>query len=132
MGHWLRRLLLVVGMPHEPSVAEREITDTGTALEVSVYGRRHTAYVAASKPPDPELAPEEAEVVGREGTFLVYYREAPAWKSFTAVSPEWQLSLVLFPGMGHSSVSWDKGDRAVAEWFERAIARAEEDPPPCS
>jgi hypothetical protein len=132
MGEWLERLLLGVGMPQKPSVAEGDVMDTGTALQVSVYGGRMTAYVTASKPPDPEFAPDEAEVVGQEGAFLIYYREGSAWKSFTAVSPEWQLSLVLFPGMGHSSVSWDKGDRAVAEWFERAIARAGEDPPPCS
>ena len=132
LGQWLRGLLLDVGMPREPGVVGDDVTDTGTALEVSVYGGHPTAYVAASRPPDPELAPKGAEVVGEEGAFLVYYREGPAWKSFTALSAEWQLSLLLFPGAGHSSVSWEKGDRAVAEWFERAIARAGEDPPPCS
>ncbi|MFN2586828.1 MAG: hypothetical protein ABR613_01745 [Actinomycetota bacterium] len=132
MGEWLRGLLLGVGMPQKPSVTGEEITDTGTALLVDVYGGRHHAYVTASKPPDPEFETDEAEVVGQEGAFVIYYREGPAWKSFNAVSPEWQLSLALFPGAGHSAVSWDKGDRAVSEWFERALARGNENPPPCS
>lgn len=134
IGRWLSDLILHVGAPEEGEVTTEEIGDTGTALEIrgDAYSSRLIVYLSAQKPPDSDFSPKSAQPIGQRGDFVLYYKEGPAWKSFTALNLEWQLSLLAYPAPGHSSVPWNSASDEVGDWFERALSRAELDPPPCS
>jgi hypothetical protein len=134
IGQWLKDLMIQVGAPQEDQIDSNEVTDTGTALQVNVDadGDELWVYVTAQKPPDPDFSPDAAEPVSQLAGFTIYYQEGSAWKSFTAVNNEWQLSVIAYPGAKAPSVPWTASSTAVEDWFSQALSRAKDDPPPCS
>jgi hypothetical protein len=131
-GRWLRRLLLEIGVPEAPRLREEEIIDTGTALQVlpAEYSGDLHVYVIAQRPPDPEFSPASRDAIGHIGESTLYFKDGRPWRSFTAHSDEWQLSLLAYPGPGQT-VTWSPNTEAVRDWFSEALSRARHDPRPC-
>ncbi|MDQ3958106.1 MAG: hypothetical protein M3273_07275 [Actinomycetota bacterium] len=133
IGRWAAALLVEVGAPGA-AVVPKDVSDTGTALEVRAepYDDGTSVYVIAQRPPDPEFTPDATELVRRHDGFSIYFRATGAWRSFTGLSPEWQLSLISYPGPEGAEIEWAADDPVVAEWLDRALSYAGRNPPPCS
>lgn len=134
IGQWLTEVLTRLGAPKQAHLTSADIMDTGTSLGLSadVYGSRLWAYITAQRPPDDRFPPRGAEIVGEHREFVLYYWQDRTIKSFTAHSPEWQLSVSVYPTAGEQEVPWTRDDSQLWSWFRRVLDDAAENPPPCS
>jgi hypothetical protein len=110
------------------------VDDTGTALSIQIPGYENgpTLYATMLSKPFPENedwdAPERK--IGAYRNYVIFHTEGDfVWKSYVARSAEWQLSLIIYPGVGNDGVDWPQG---TVNWLRRAVEKVENSPPQCS
>lgn len=132
-GRWLKDLITELGAPGGYDVTRDEVRDTGTALRIDIpeYDNDPTIYASMLTPgEDPNIAsPPPEEEVGERGDYTFYLQRGDSWQSYKAVSEDWQVSLIAYPGADNDDVAWPEG---TIDWLRRAVDIAAESPPRCS